>query len=94
MIIYCTPFRRGCKMKICDATIRINDGGGTAPHLAGPPKEGARPLRLAGLATSPVGRGSYYAVTSRSLPRMTGEGDRLRWWGHTDSCIHTDSIDI
>ena len=28
MIIYCTPFRRGCKMKICDATIRINDGGG------------------------------------------------------------------
>ena len=60
-------------MKICDATIRINDGGGTAPHLAGPPKEGARPLRLAGLATSPVDGGSYYAVTPRSLPRMTGE---------------------
>ena len=69
-------------MKICDATIRINDGGG------------ARPLRLAALATSPVDGGSYYAVTPRSLPRMTGEGDRSRWWGHADSCIHTDSMDI
>ena len=55
---------------------------------------GQRPLRLAALATSPVGEGSYYAVTSRSLPRMTGEGDRARWWGHVDSCIHTDSMDI
>ena len=55
---------------------------------------GQRPLRLAALATSPVDGGSYYAVTPQSLPRMTGEGDRLRWWGHTDSCIHTDSIDI
>ena len=69
-------------MKICDATIRINDGGGHAPF---------------GLLRSPlppVGEGSYYAVTPQSLPRMTGEGDRLQWWGHTDSCIHTDSIDI
>ena len=69
-------------MKICDATIRINDGGGHAPFGS------------LGSLLPPVGGGSYYAVTPRSLPRMTGEGDRLRWWGHTDSCIHTDSIDI
>ena len=80
-------------MKICDATIRINNGGGQ--RLIWPvSRRGARPLRLAALATSPVDGGSYYAVTPRSLPRMTGEGDRSRWWGHVDSCIHTDSIDI
>ena len=79
-------------MKICDATIRINDGG-AARHLAAPPKGGTPPsARWA--RHFPVGGGSYYAVTPRSLPRMTGEGDRARWWGHTDSCIHTDSIDI
>ena len=38
---------------------------------------GERPLRLAALATSPVDGGSYYAVTPRSLPRMTGEGGPL-----------------
>lgn len=27
-------------MKICDATIRINDGECAAPHLADPPKVG------------------------------------------------------
>ena len=53
-------------------------GGGGGPLAV----VGAHPLRLAGLATSPVGGGSYYAVTPRSLPRMTGEGDRSRWWGH------------
>ena len=75
-------------MKICDATIRINDGGGTAPHLAGPPKEGARPLRLAGLATSPVDGGSYYAVISQSLPRYDGEGGpRERWKGHKGGAV-------
>ena len=31
------------------------------------------PHRLAVLATSPVYGGSYYAVTSRSLPRYGGE---------------------
>ena len=81
-------------MKICDATIRINDGGGTAPHLAGPPKEGGTHPSARWARHFPVDGGSYYAVTPQSLPRMTGEGDRLRWWGHTDSCIHTDSIDI
>ena len=40
VMVYSTPFHGGCKMKICDATIRINDGGGAAPHLADPPKGG------------------------------------------------------
>ena len=64
-------------MKICDATIRINDGGGTAPHLAGPPKEGARPLRLAALATFPRRRGKLLCRYFPKPPTYDGGGGPL-----------------
>ena len=53
VMVYSTPFHGGCKMKICDVTIRINDGGGAAPHLTDPPKpppydRGGGPLAVVG----------------------------------------------
>ena len=77
MIIYCTPFRRGCKMKICDATIRINDGGGTAPHLAGPPKEGGTPPSARWARHFPRRRGKLLCRYSPKPPPYDGGGGPL-----------------
>ena len=53
-------------------SVSMTEGGSASSGRS--PEGGARPLRLAALATSPVDGGSYYAVTPRSLPRMTEEG--------------------